>query len=331
MNEKYNEIDQKYRNFVYQIAFEYLHNKQDAEEATQDTLVKLWMLTERIGDDEKRNKAFIAKIAKYTAIDYFRKLNSNKYARKIIEECDLKSLSAEEIVINKNTASRFINDLQLVDKNAAEILIMKYVDELSHNEIAAKLGITPAASRKRLSRAIKLMRNSERIKKYKVHPFIIVLIIIIAILTACAIKPIRNFFMEVFKEFTSFRKENTVVTEIYDPEPIEFGYIPEGYSVDESISYDRTTMFVFHCDNADKNDFIVEYEFERPINNNNTNSEGGDTEVININGYDCYVMTSSQIDETTATIFLTDSVIKYVGNLDYGEMTHFLESINILE
>ena len=331
MKKQYDAIDQKYRKFIYQIAFEYLHNKEDAEEATQDTLVKLWMLTDRIGDDEKRDRAFVTKIAKNTAIDYYRKTHSNKCTRIVSNECDLKLLSAENIVINKDTANRFIDDLRKVDKDASDILIMKYVDELSHDEIAAKLGITPAASRKRLSRAIKLMRNSERIKKYKVHPFIIVIIVIAVILTACAVEPIRRFFMEVLREFTSFKKENTAVTEIYDPEPIEFGYIPDGYSVSEKGVGDRTKLFEFICDDPDKNSFIVFYEFGRPSNNNNSNSEGGGIKRISINGHDCFVVSSSEIDEVTATIYLTDSVIKYVGNLDSKEMTKFLEEISILK
>ncbi len=314
MKNKFNEIDKKYRKFIYQIAYEYLHNKEDAEDATQDTLVKLWMMMDRIGNDENRNKAFIAKIAKYTAIDYYRKLNSNKYTRIISEECDLKTMSAENIAINKNTANRFIDDLRKVGKDA-EILIMKYIDDLSHDEIAAKLGITPVASRKRLSRAIKLMKNNEQIKKYKVRPFIIVIIIMATILAACAIEPIRLFFVEVYQEFTSFRKVNTEVTEVYDPEPIEFGYIPEGYSVTEKV-FDRTKLFEFSCDEPDKNNFILLYEFDRSTNNNNTNSEGGGIEKISINGHDCFVTTSSKIDEVTATIYLTDSVIEYVGMLN---------------
>lgn len=330
MKNKYDEIDQKYRKFIYQIAFEYLHNKEDAEEATQDTLFKLWMMMDRIGNDEKQDRAFITKIAKCTAIDYYRKTHSNKYTRIISEECDLKSMSAENIVINKNTANRFINDLRKVNKDAAEILIMKYIYDLSHDEIVDKLGITPAASRKRLSRAIKLMKNNEQIKKYKVRPFIIVIIITATILAACAIEPIRRFFIEVYQEFTRFRRENTEVTEVYIPETIEFGYIPEGYSVAEKI-FDRTRLFEFGCDEPDKSSFILLYEFDRSTNNNNTNSEGGGVDVISINGHDCFVTTSSKIDETIATIYLSDSMIEYVGQLDYEEMTKLLESINILK
>lgn len=177
---------------------------------------------------------------------------------------------------------------------------------------------------------IKLMKNSERIKKYKIHPFIIVLVVITVILAACAIEPIRLFFVEVYQEFTSFRKVNTEVTEVYDPEPIEFGYIPEGYSVTEKV-FDRTKLFEFSCDEPDKNNFILLYEFDRSTNNNNTNSESGGIEKISINGHECFVTTSSKIDEVTATIYLTDSVIEYVGQLEYGEMTKLLESINILK
>lgn len=330
MKKQYIEIDQKYRKFIYQIAFEYLHNKQDAEEATQDTLVKLWMLADRIGSDEKQDRAFIAKIAKCTAINYYKKINSNKYTQIISEKCDLKSLSAEDIVINTKTANRFIDDLRKTDKDAAEILIMRYIDEMSHDEIATKLGITSTASRKRLSRAIKLMKNSHRIKKYKVNPFIIVLIIIAAIFTACAVKPIRNFFVEVFREFTNFRKENTEVSEVYVPEPLEFGYIPKGYSSSRISVGKRNWLFIFSSDDPDKIDFTLSYEFDRPINNKNANSEGGGIKIININGHDCYVTASSKIDEMVATIYLNDSVIEYVGQLDYGEMTKLLESINIL-
>ena len=68
MKKQYEVIDQKYRKFIYKIAFEYLRNNEDAEEATQDTLFKLWMMTDRIGSDEKRDRAFIAKITKYTSI-----------------------------------------------------------------------------------------------------------------------------------------------------------------------------------------------------------------------------------------------------------------------
>lgn len=73
------------------------------------------------------------------------------------------------------------------------------------------------------------------------------------------------------------------------------------------------------------------YEFDRSTNNNNTNSEGGGVDVISINGHDCFVTTSSKIDETIATIYLSDSMIEYVGQLDYEEMTKLLESINILK
>lgn len=331
MDQKFDEIHQKYKNYIYRIAFKYLHNKEDAEEATQDTLLKVWQLINRIDDYEARDKAFIAKVAQYTAIDYYRKRKSNQYTRIVYEECDLQTLSAEDIILHKNTANQFLNDLRRVDRNAAAILCMKYIDELSHEEIAAILGITPAASRKRLSRALKLMRNSERIKKYKLHPFIITLIVIaIILLTACAIQPIRNFFVEIFKEFTCFRKDNTEIIEMLNPEEVAFGYIPEGYSFYEERLGDRTRLFIFSSDDPDKKDFTVLFEFNRTINNKNINTEGGGTEVIQINGHKCLASYSSEIEETTATIYLDDSVLEYVGNLNREEMTTFLKAINLL-
>ena len=147
----------------------------------------------------------------------------------IYYECDLKMLSAENIVVNKQMSEQLIKDLMEVDQQGALILLLKFVEGLSHEEIAVILNISEATSRKRLSRAMKRMHDSQKIRKYKVRPFIVMLIIL-AILTACTVKPIREFFIEVFQKFTYFRKENIEVTDTIELEDITFGFVPDGYT-----------------------------------------------------------------------------------------------------
>lgn len=136
---------------LFAIAYGILQNREEAEDAVQDALVKAWKSRWRVRDPEKF-PAWLCMIARHRARDVFRK------RRPIPQELEGAAPSA-------STASDETLDRQLHSALASlpelhrEAISLRYFEEMDYATIENRLGLSNGSLRGILGRALASMRK----------------------------------------------------------------------------------------------------------------------------------------------------------------------------
>lgn len=141
---------ERLRDDLLQQANHYLDNSEDAEDAVQETLVKLWIARNRIVDSAKmRNLASV--ICRNVSLNMLRDANTSvpiDNADNIAMQIDPQSQLEERESQRKLRQSI----LALSDKQRA-ILRMRNVENMSYSDIAKVVGTTEPSVRGMISKA----------------------------------------------------------------------------------------------------------------------------------------------------------------------------------
>ena len=137
---------------IYMLAYSILGNRGDAEDVMQQTFVKL--VTSSSGYKQGSDaKSYILKTAHNLAINFWKKRNlQNERVCPIDENIPF----AEE----RDMSS--LESLMILGEEDRMIVVLKVDTGATHKEIAALLGITPAACEKRYRRALKRLKEYYR-------------------------------------------------------------------------------------------------------------------------------------------------------------------------
>ena len=143
----------QYKNLVFYHAYSIVNNKEDADDITQNTFIKLMKNIDAI-DDNSSLKALLSKIAKNEAIDVYRR-NAN---RKEIYNEDLLNNQADGSNNEKdfNVIISLNNTLEELD---AKIVSLKIVYDYSFIEIAKELEITLGTVQARYYKALEQLKQ----------------------------------------------------------------------------------------------------------------------------------------------------------------------------
>lgn len=143
----------QYKNLVFYHAYSIVNNKEDANDITQNTFIKLMKNIDAI-DDNSSLKALLSKIAKNEAIDVYRR-NAN---RKEIYNEDLLNNQADGSNNEKdfNVIISLNNTLEELD---AKIVSLKIVYDYSFIEIAKELEITLGTVQARYYKALEQLKQ----------------------------------------------------------------------------------------------------------------------------------------------------------------------------
>ncbi len=156
-------IYDEYINNIYRFVFLKLNSRESAEEIVQDVFWELWKTAKR---EKAINsiRALLYKIARFKIADYYRSQNITDEADDINGHIDVSNddLSAEEwidIKIDIDQLKKALIELKGVYR---DVVILKYIDELSNAEVAEILQKTEANVRTIGHRAIKQLKSALR-------------------------------------------------------------------------------------------------------------------------------------------------------------------------
>src|SRR5256884_6232305 len=140
---------------LFAIAYGILQNREEAEDAVQDALVKAWKTRWRVRDPEKF-PAWLATIARHRAHDVFRRRRTVPLSQEIIETDDSEATDTTAIDQRLHSALASLPELH----RAA--LTLRYFEEMDYRTIENSLGLTNGALRGILGRALTSMRKQLR-------------------------------------------------------------------------------------------------------------------------------------------------------------------------
>jgi RNA polymerase sigma-70 factor (ECF subfamily) len=153
-------IVRQHARFVYQIAYLLLRNHHDAEDATQETFVRVWRNRKRL-PEVRDQKAWLARIAWRVALD--RRKNAAEVSLDAAAETVLKLYaageSAEKIATDKQMAALLGQLITSLPGKLREPMLLSLNQELSQAEISRVLSIPESSVRTRLFRGRQVLRQ----------------------------------------------------------------------------------------------------------------------------------------------------------------------------
>lgn len=158
-NEAFGELYDIYLPRIYRFVFLKVGRKQDAEDLTHQVFMQAW---EHIGNFEFQGFPFgswLYRIASNAVIDYYR-----TFKRTFDIEAIPKEVLARDPELEKNLDTNFSVELirtaiGKLDHDQQNVVVMRFVDELSTKEIADVIGKSEGAIRVIQHRALKQLKE----------------------------------------------------------------------------------------------------------------------------------------------------------------------------
>ena len=136
-----------------------INSKEDAEDLTSQVFLKSWVYLKYPGREIENLKGFLYKTAHNLIVDYYRK--KRKIPLPLNEEFENKFFYEKDIVqqINNQEELRLVrNAIKKLKKDFQEILVLRYIDDLSIEEIAHIIQKSKNAIYVTISRAVKELK-----------------------------------------------------------------------------------------------------------------------------------------------------------------------------
>jgi len=153
-----------YANDIYRFLYFKVGNVEEAQDLTSSTFVKAWSVVRdgQLKDDDsyKTLKAFLYKIARNQAIDYYRQKKTVNFSDLSEEQVDFGDEGdAVGRVINNIDNHLLIEHLNKLKLEYRNVLVMYYVNELNVAEISKVLDKSRGNVRVLLFRATKALKD----------------------------------------------------------------------------------------------------------------------------------------------------------------------------
>ena len=148
---------------VYRIAYAALRHHHDAEDATQETFLRVLRYSSKL-DAVEDPKTWLARIAWRVAVDRSKRHGQRREVP--LDEPDKPSVEvassetrADETVLGTQVGAVLEKLIAALPEKLSQPLILSTIEEMSPREVAAVLGINEAAVRSRVFRARQILRE----------------------------------------------------------------------------------------------------------------------------------------------------------------------------
>jgi RNA polymerase sigma factor (sigma-70 family) len=145
------------KGIIYKVSNSYCKVREDRKDLVQEIILQLWKSFDNYNEQYKHS-TWVYRIALNVAISFYRKENtrkeiSNSFPEGIFNIVDLKEDNTIEAGVN--FLQQFIAELKELDK----ALMLLYLEEKSHKEIAEIIGITETNVATKISRIKNILKQ----------------------------------------------------------------------------------------------------------------------------------------------------------------------------
>ena len=144
-----------YHRKMFAVAYRFLQREDEAEDAVQDVLVKLWQMREKLPPDETL-EAYILTMTRNLCIDRIRSRHEvcDDEDGQWKEEC-----IDEDLLENKDRLRLVLSFIRQLPGDQQKVLRLKVFEDLPNEQIGALLNLKQDNVRQLLSRARKRLRE----------------------------------------------------------------------------------------------------------------------------------------------------------------------------
>ncbi len=169
----YAELMQRYKDSIYFMALKMVNNKDDAMDLTVETFAKAFENIEKYKPDFAFS-TWLFRIATNNCIDFIRKKRLNVVSLQTLTDEDKEekqlqiasdTLDPEQTSIKKQESEKLKNIVEQLPQRYRTLIILRYYDEQSYEEIAQQLDLPLGTVKAQLFRARDLMANIMNRKK----------------------------------------------------------------------------------------------------------------------------------------------------------------------
>ncbi len=148
---------------VYRIAYAVLRSHHDAEDATQETFMRVLRYSVKLARVEDP-KTWLARIAWRVAVDRGKRQSRAREIplddpQKPVPELPSSDAGADQTIHGTQISATLEKLINVLPGKLREPLILSTIEEMSPREVAATLGINEAAVRSRVFRARQILRE----------------------------------------------------------------------------------------------------------------------------------------------------------------------------
>lgn len=159
--QKLEEIYCIHGSLMLRVAMDVLHQKEDAEDAVQNSIISMARHMDVLGTAEDyRTVSYICTVVRHAAIDIYRKKGKGDASYDEIEAEPAGSFNIEQEVCDEEGVSRIVAAIDRLDEGYREVLSLFYLNELSPGEIADVLNRPYNTIRSQINRGRKILRQS---------------------------------------------------------------------------------------------------------------------------------------------------------------------------
>ena len=158
--EAYGQFYDLYVTRIYRFVFFKINSVAETQDITSEVFLKLWQYI-REGKKIQNLNAYVYMIARNSVIDFYRQ--KSRQTEPIADEhynIPDEQKDALKQQITDNDLSDTLKGLENLKDEYKEVIILKYLDELSISEIAEVLGKSSGAVRVTLHRAMKALKEN---------------------------------------------------------------------------------------------------------------------------------------------------------------------------
>lgn len=147
----WNMIINSYSRAVYNIALNFIGDKDMASDITQDIFVKLYQNLDKFKDDGNFS-SWLFTLSRNYCIDFWRKNKRHLQTRDIDEYMAISDETPEDEAVRHSEIARLRQAMFLLPPEARMFLIMRDILNQSYQEIAEKLGVPEGTVKSRINR-----------------------------------------------------------------------------------------------------------------------------------------------------------------------------------
>jgi RNA polymerase sigma-70 factor (ECF subfamily) len=145
-----------YQTPVYNLAYRMLGNSVEAENAAQETFIRMYTKLDTY-DPERKFSSWLLAIASHYCVDLLRRRRMNYLSLDdlppMVELAMPKTAQPEQIVVCQQDASAIQKLLEALPPNYRTPVVLRYWYDMSYREIAETMGVTESTIKTRLHRA----------------------------------------------------------------------------------------------------------------------------------------------------------------------------------
>jgi RNA polymerase sigma-70 factor (ECF subfamily) len=153
-------LHQRYANLVYSITYRVLNDATAAEEAMQDTFLKVWQSAQSFDESRGAPLAWLSRIARNTAIDYTRLRARRVTVDDTFDIDDGRMLPLPDGWQDRERTQALRQALSLLPSEQGQVLALAYFGGLSQSDIADQLKIPLGTVKTRMRIGLQKLREA---------------------------------------------------------------------------------------------------------------------------------------------------------------------------